>query len=53
LFFHVCWRLWKERNTRTFDVVVTHADLLVLAIQEEAELWCLACNRHLAVLLAG
>jgi hypothetical protein len=51
--FLVCWRLWKERNGRTFDGAITQAGRLALAIQEEAKLWCVAGNRHLAALLAG
>ena len=42
LFFLVGWRLWKERNKRTFDDVPTNALQLASQIQEEAELWCLA-----------
>jgi len=52
LFFMVGWRLWKERNKRTFDDAATHALQLASEIQEEAELWCLAGNRSLAALLA-
>lgn len=53
LFFLIGWRIWKERNARTFDGVSSQAGRLALAIQEEAVLWCAAGNRHLGVLLAG
>jgi hypothetical protein len=42
LFFLVGWRIWKERNARTFDGVSSQAGRLALAIQEEAVLWCAA-----------
>jgi hypothetical protein len=55
LFFLVGWRIWKERNARTFDGISSQAGRLASAIQEEAVLCyaCVAGNRHLGVLLAG
>ena len=51
LFFLVGWRLWKERNARTFNGVSTDAGGLASAILGEAEEWCLAGFKHLLSLL--
>ena len=51
LFFLVGWRLWKERNSRTFDGVSTDGAVLVCSILGEAEEWCLAGYKHLLSLL--
>jgi len=51
LFFLVGWRLWKERNSRTFDGVSTDAAGLACSILGEAEEWCLAGYKHLMSLL--
>lgn len=45
-FFLVGWCLWKERNRRIFDMLMTPATRLSVMIQEEAGLRCLAGNRH-------
>jgi predicted negative regulator of RcsB-dependent stress response len=47
LVFLVGWRLWKERNARTFNAVSTPADRLVSAILNKAEEWCLAGFKQL------
>jgi hypothetical protein len=41
------WRLWKERNARTFSADTLSADALVAAILVEAEEWCLAGFKQL------
>jgi hypothetical protein len=52
LFFLVGWRLWKERNSRTFDQVRTNAAALVTLIWEDADEWALAGYRRLQSLFA-
>jgi hypothetical protein len=47
LVFLVRWRLWKERNARTFSADTLSADALVAAILVEAEEWCLAGFKQL------
>jgi hypothetical protein len=47
LVFLVGWRLWKERNARTFSADTLSADALVAAILVEAEEWCLAGFKQL------
>jgi len=42
LVFLVGWRLWKERNSRTFALKSLPVAGLVSAILNEAEDWCLA-----------
>ena len=51
LFFLVSWRLWKERNSCTFDEVSTDAAGLACSILGEAEEWCLAGYKQLLSLL--
>uniref|UniRef100_A0A0D9WEV7 Uncharacterized protein n=1 Tax=Leersia perrieri TaxID=77586 RepID=A0A0D9WEV7_9ORYZ len=38
-FMLVCWRIWKERNARTFQQMCKTAEALVAEIKEEAALW--------------
>jgi hypothetical protein len=52
LFFLVGWRLWKERNSRTFGQVRTNAAVLVTLIWEDADEWALAGYRRLKSLFA-
>ena len=51
LFFLVSWRLWKERNSRTFDGVSTDVAGLACSILSKGEEWCLAGYKHLLSLL--
>jgi len=50
-FFLISWRLWKERNARTFNRVATTPMQLAASIEEEANEWCLARYRRLRSLL--
>jgi hypothetical protein len=50
LFMLIGWLLWKECNARTFDHAASSVQQLLHKIEDEAKLWVLAGNRHLAVL---
>lgn len=53
LSFLIGWRLWKERNARTFDGTATTPLILVSSIWEEANTWALAGYRSLISLLGN
>lgn len=47
----VCWVIWKERNSRTFDGVTLRARDLYAAFVGEAEAWTAAGYRTLGAAL--
>jgi hypothetical protein len=48
----ICWNLWKERNSRTFDRTHTWTAALLETITREADSWVTAGFGVLALLLA-
>ena len=51
LFFLVGWSLWKERNNRTFNAIVSTPPELVQLIWTEGRSWCAAGFSKLRLLL--
>lgn len=49
-FMLIGWFLWKERNARTFERVASSVQPVLCKLADEAKLWILAGNKHLAVL---
>ncbi|CAL5009846.1 unnamed protein product [Urochloa decumbens] len=47
LFMIIGWHLWKERNARLFEHSASSTTMLVIRIQQEADLWIAAGARKL------